>query len=103
MPLLALLIGAGSLLGCGNQGSASQVRESPAEGTSPQETVSAYLNAINAHDKTAGRALSTPYFAKDNDGVQDNPFDNWQVTAPKLGAVIPQPDYESPDGKRYQE
>ncbi|MBC6463903.1 DUF4829 domain-containing protein [Actinomadura alba] len=98
-PLLALLAGATLVSACGND---PKSRVSiPPDNASPQDVVSAYVEAINAHDSAAGRALSTSHFADQLDGMQDNPFKNViEISKLRVEAPIPNGN-ESPDGKRY--
>ncbi|WP_242608901.1 DUF4829 domain-containing protein [Actinomadura formosensis] len=59
--------------------------------------------AINAHNKAAGRVLSTPYFAQQEEGVVDSMFEGTRISNLRIDAPIPDNGYKSPDGKRYQE
>ncbi|MFF4776798.1 DUF4829 domain-containing protein [Microtetraspora fusca] len=72
-------------------------------GTSPQRVVAAYIDAINAHDREAGRRLSTQRFAEQEEKVVDSLFDDAKLSDVEIEAPQPEPGYQSPDGKRYRE
>ncbi|MFI6516058.1 DUF4829 domain-containing protein [Spirillospora sp. NPDC050679] len=95
-----LLLAASLLAGCGGDERPS-VKLPPA-GAPPQEVVTAYVAAINAHDKKAGRALSTPRFGRlETEEVADSLFNDAKISNLKISAPIPEQGYQSPDGKRY--
>jgi Domain of unknown function (DUF4829) len=103
IPLLFLLAGVALITGCGSEGSKSQVSIPPV-GASPQEVVTAYIAAINAHDEEAGRKLSTPHFAQQQDHVQDNQFTNVvEISKLQVGTPTRNGGHESADGRRYQD
>ncbi|MBG0827537.1 hypothetical protein HS041_07145 [Planomonospora sp. ID67723] len=68
-------------------------------GASPQAVVSAYIDAINAHDSAAGRKLSTPSFAE----RQESLFDDAKFSHVRIGAPRPERDYAAPDDGSYRE
>ncbi|WP_067485179.1 DUF4829 domain-containing protein [Actinomadura hibisca] len=95
-----LLLSASLLAGCGGDGQ-THVKLPPA-GAPPQEVVTAYVAAINAHDKKTGRALSTAHFGKlETTEVADSLFNDAKLSDLKVSAPIPEQGYESPDGKQY--
>lgn len=103
MPLLVLLAGIALVTGCGSGGPKPRVGIPPV-GASPQEVVTAYIAAINAHDEETGRRLSTPRFARQQEGVQDNQFRNVvEISKLQVGTPVPNGDHESTDGGRYQD
>ncbi|TQS30256.1 DUF4829 domain-containing protein [Microbispora sp. KK1-11] len=69
----------------------------------PQRVVAAYIDAINAHDRQLGRQLSTQRFAEQEEKVVDSLFDDAKLSDVEIEAPQTESDYESPDGKRYQE
>jgi hypothetical protein len=103
IPLLVLFAGIALVTGCGSGDPKSRVGIPPV-GASPQEVVTAYVAAINAHDEEAGRRLSTPHFAQQQEGTEDNQFRNVvQISALQVETPISDGGYESPDGRRYQD
>ncbi|SEG89829.1 protein of unknown function [Thermomonospora echinospora] len=103
IPLLVLLAGVALVTGCGSEGPKSRVGIPPV-GASPQEVVTAYVAAINAHDKEAGRRLSTPHFAQQQEGGEDDQFRNIvEISHLQVQTPLSNGGHESADGKRYQD
>ncbi|WP_328594528.1 DUF4829 domain-containing protein [Actinomadura macrotermitis] len=73
------------------------------DGAAPGEVVGAYLKAINAHDRKAGQALTTGYFAELQKQVvrQDDIFKDARLAGIKIDAPVVERGYKSPDGHRY--